>query len=116
MPGRTFHAVGLNHQTAPVSLRERVAFDDAALPAALAALRALPGVQEVVLLSTCNRTELYAVTDGNSEMLADWLATHPHDSTERAASAGQGLRDYFYRHRGVDAVQHLFRVAAGLDS
>ena len=93
-----------------------MAFDDATLPAALTALRALHGVREVVVLSTCNRTELYAVTDDDGDALVDWLATHPHDSAERASGAGQSLRDYFYRHRGVDAVQHLFRVAAGLDS
>ncbi|MEJ7746774.1 MAG: glutamyl-tRNA reductase [Luteimonas sp.] len=106
--GRTFHALGLNHQTAPVSLRERVAFDDAALPAALTALHDLPEVREVALLSTCNRTELYAVTDGDGSSLIDWLATHPQGSAD--------LRAYLYQHRGVDAVQHLFRVAAGLDS
>ncbi|MDQ3057068.1 MAG: glutamyl-tRNA reductase [Pseudomonadota bacterium] len=114
--GHSFHALGLNHQTAPVSLRERVALDDAALPAALTALCALPGVREVVVLSTCNRTELYAVTDGDGDSLVDWLAMHPHDSARQAAEAEHNLRDYFYRHRGVDAVQHLFRVAAGLDS
>ena len=53
--------LGINHQTAPVSLRERVAFSADTVPAALAALRALPPVHEVALLSTCNRTELYAV-------------------------------------------------------
>ncbi|HWI24871.1 MAG TPA: glutamyl-tRNA reductase, partial [Lysobacter sp.] len=56
-------ALGINHQTAPVSLRERVAFNGDALARALAALRSLPQVQEVALLSTCNRTELYAMAD-----------------------------------------------------
>ena len=55
--------LGINHQTAPVSLRERVAFSAATVPAALDALRTLPQVQEVALLSTCNRTELYAVSN-----------------------------------------------------
>ena len=64
--------LGLNHQTAPVELRERVSFAGEALPAALASLRAHPQVEEAVLLSTCNRTELYAVTD-DPDSLNHWL-------------------------------------------
>ena len=100
--------LGINHQTAPVSLRERVAFSGDAIPAALGALRALPSVHEVALLSTCNRTELYAVADDNGDALADWLATHPDDAGD--------LHAYLYRHAEADAVRHLFRVATGLDS
>ncbi|WP_149195984.1 glutamyl-tRNA reductase [Luteimonas suaedae] len=102
-----FHALGINHQSAPVALRERVAFAEHALPGALAALRALPQVREAALLSTCNRTELYAITDDDGQALADWLATHP---------GGDDLHAYLYRHRDADAVRHLFRVATGLDS
>jgi glutamyl-tRNA reductase len=102
-------AIGINHQTAPVELRERVAFADHALPSALAAVRELPGVREAVLLSTCNRTELYAVADDDGRALDAWLATHPGD-------AAGDLRPYLYRHVGTDAVRHLFRVATGLDS
>lgn len=100
-------ALGINHQTAPVALRERVAFGEDALPSALAALHALPQVREVALLSTCNRTELYAVADDDGQALVDWLATHP---------SGSDLRAYLYRHRDGEAVRHLFRVATGLDS
>ncbi|KQZ66696.1 MULTISPECIES: glutamyl-tRNA reductase [unclassified Lysobacter] len=100
--------LGINHQTAPVSLRERVAFSSETVPAALATLRALPQVSEVALLSTCNRTELYAVADDDGRALADWLATHPQDMGD--------LHAYLYRHRDADAVRHLFRVATGLDS
>ena len=109
MPTRpTFHALGVNHQTAPVSLRERLAFDAAALPDALAALRAMPGVQEAAILSTCNRTEIYAIAEGDGTVLRDWLATHPDEA--------MALDAYLYRHRDAEAVRHLFRVAAGLDS
>ena len=101
-------ALGINHQTAPVSLRERVAFADEALPATLAALRALPQVREVALLSTCNRTELYAVTDDAGLALGEWLATHPDGVGD--------LHAYLYRHEDDRAVRHLFRVATGLDS
>ncbi|WP_396616891.1 glutamyl-tRNA reductase [Lysobacter soli] len=100
--------LGINHQTAPVSLRERVAFSAEAVPAALDALKTLPQVQEVALLSTCNRTELYAVSNDDGQALADWLATHPDDIGD--------LHAYLYRHRDADAVRHLFRVATGLDS
>ena len=100
--------LGINHQTAPVSLRERVAFSSETVPAALAALRALPQVSEVALLSTCNRTELYAVAEDDGQALADWLATHPDDAGD--------LHAYLYRHRDAEAVRHLFRVATGLDS
>lgn len=100
--------LGINHQTAPVSLRERVAFSADTVPAALDAIRTLPQVQEVALLSTCNRTELYAVSNDDGQALADWLATHPDDVGD--------LHAYLYRHRDADAVRHLFRVATGLDS
>ena len=101
-------ALGINHQTAPVDLRERVAFDSGMLAPALAALHALPQVREVALLSTCNRTELYAYADDDGSALADWLATHPEASGD--------LHAYLYTHRDGDAARHLFRVAAGLDS
>jgi len=105
------HVLGLNHQTAPVSLRERVSFSGDATVAGLAALRALPQVREAALLSTCNRTEIYAVTDDDGSALADWLATHPGDT-----GAEPALHGYLYRHTDADAVRHLFRVATGLDS
>ena len=101
-------ALGINHQTAPVDLRERVAFDSDMLAPALAALRALPQVREVALLSTCNRTELYAYADDDGRALSDWLATHP--------DANDDLHAYLYTHRDGEAARHLFRVAAGLDS
>ncbi|GAB2513748.1 glutamyl-tRNA reductase [Pseudoxanthomonas sangjuensis] len=100
----TLWVLGLNHQTAPVGLRERVAFGGAALPAALSSLRALSQVDEAALLSTCNRTELYAVAD-DADALARWLTAH-----------AAGLDAYLYRHSDADAVRHLFRVATGLDS
>ncbi|NLW97473.1 glutamyl-tRNA reductase [Luteimonas wenzhouensis] len=103
----TLYALGINHQTAPVALREQVAFAERDVPAALADLRALPGVREVALLSTCNRTELYASADDDAA-LARWLASH---------RGGDGdLHGYLYRHAGDGAARHLFRVACGLDS
>ncbi|GAB2511236.1 glutamyl-tRNA reductase [Lysobacter humi (ex Lee et al. 2017)] len=103
-----FHVIGLNHETAPVDVREKVAFAGDALGTALGELQRLPAVREVALLSTCNRTELYAETDDDGAVLADWLA--------QRSQAGTGLLPYLYRHRDTDAVRHLFRVATGLDS
>lgn len=103
-----FHVIGLNHQTAPVDLRERVAFSGDAVGTALAELRALGAVREVALLSTCNRTELYADADDDGTALADWLA--------RRSEVGADLHAYLYRHQDDEAVRHLFRVATGLDS
>ena len=95
-------ALGINHQTAPVALRERVAFAEHALPETLRSLRAMPEVREAALLSTCNRTELYAVADDGGEALARWLALRPDAD----------LSAYLYVHQGGDAARHLFRVAS----
>ncbi|HTA64558.1 MAG TPA: glutamyl-tRNA reductase [Xanthomonadaceae bacterium] len=103
-------ALGLNHQTAPIALREKVAFAPEALPEALASLRAVAGVQEAALLSTCNRTELYARIEPQAEpALVRWLAEH-HELGIAELDA------YLYRHADAAAVRHLFRVATGLDS
>lgn len=98
--------LGLNHRTAPIEVRERIVFDAARLPAALASLRALPGMQEALIVSTCNRTELYCV-GGDPGAIGAWLAE---------ASGGIPLADCLYRIEGADAVRHAFSVAAGLDS
>ncbi|MEE7567372.1 glutamyl-tRNA reductase, partial [Xanthomonas sp. Kuri4-3] len=100
----TLWVLGLNHQTAPVDLRERAAFAGEALPRALESLRALPDVNEAALLSTCNRTELYAIA-GDARALVGWLDAQ-----------APGLGDYLYQHHDAAAVRHLFRVATGLDS
>ncbi len=104
--------LGINHQTAPVALREKVAFAPEALGPALSSLHALPEISEVVLLSTCNRTEVYAQVEGSELALVEWLSTHPGSGS----APGPELRAYLYRHSDADAVRHLFRVASGLDS
>ncbi|MEM1230001.1 MAG: glutamyl-tRNA reductase [Pseudomonadota bacterium] len=103
-------AYGLNHQTAPIDLRERVAFPEEQLPDALHKLRqTLPAVSEVAILSTCNRTELYCATEAGDDDLTRWLA-----SERRIAEVE--LRGITYRHWDGDAARHLIRVASGLDS
>jgi glutamyl-tRNA reductase len=103
-------ALGLNHLTAPLDLRERVAFAPAATPAALNDLAQQPGVNEALILSTCNRTELYVDVEAGAEDLPQrWLLDH-HQLT------GRRLDEFLYRHQENAAVRHLFRVATGLDS
>ena len=104
-------ALGLNHTTAPVDLREQVAFDASRLPEALHHLRtAFAGVREGAILSTCNRTELFLAVDGASEPdIVQWLAEfHGGDATVLAPDV--------YRFHELRAEQHMMRVAAGLDS
>jgi glutamyl-tRNA reductase len=105
-----FIALGLNHQTAPLALRETVAVTAEQLPSALNSLKALPGVNEATVLSTCNRTEIYAqIEPGGDAQLRQWLSERHHVSNDV-------LQTYFYQHDDDNAVKHLFRVAAGLDS
>jgi glutamyl-tRNA reductase len=87
-------------------VRERIVFDAARLPLALASLAAQPGVQEALILSTCNRTELYCAVADGSTPLSGWLA----------GEAGFPLADSLYRAEEAAAVRHVFAVAAGLDS
>ena len=101
--------VGLNHMTAPMSCRERVAVPKERLGAALREVMALGGLEEAVLLSTCSRIEIVAAScepARAASSLGDWLRARG------GADAGGGL----YVKTGLDAVKHLFRVTAGLDS
>ncbi|MBX3330491.1 MAG: glutamyl-tRNA reductase [Nitrospira sp.] len=105
--------VGLSHKTAPVEIRERLAVPESRLGEALSRLCSYPGVKEGVLLSTCNRVEVYSVVDDIEtgygriqEFLAD---THLSLSSEQ-------LTPHLYWHTGDRAIGHLFRVAASLDS
>jgi glutamyl-tRNA reductase len=104
---------GLNHKTAPVEVRERLAVNAAELPQALGALRACPGVDEVMLLSTCNRVEVLAQSGSGKP-----LDPEPVIAT-LAGMRGldmHSLLPHFYTHRGEEALRHLFRVASSLDS
>ncbi len=94
--------LGINHKNAPLALREQLAFAETSLPQTLAELKSLPAVNEAVLLSTCNRTEIY--TDlAALPAIAAWFR-----------GKSQVLEPYIYRD--IDAVTHLMRVASGLDS
>lgn len=103
-------AVGLNHNTAPVTLRERVNIGPEAVPEALAGLRAVSGAEEAAILSTCNRTEVYcALGDGDPAAVVDWFQSY-HQLPD------QQIRPHLYSHPNASAVKHVMRVASGLDS
>jgi glutamyl-tRNA reductase len=104
-------AVGLSHRTAPVELRECLDFARGGVESALDALSARAIAHEVVVLSTCNRAEVYAVGDGDAT--ADALMRF--FSEYHGVAPGQ-IAEHLYVERGRDAARHLFRVAAGLDS
>ena len=104
-------ALGLNHVTAPLAVREQVAFDLIGLPRALQDLLRRDGLREAAILSTCNRTELYCAAERPDSLspAMDWLAEyHALPATE--------VHPYLYAHPQQDAVRHMFRVASGLDS
>ncbi|TNC88047.1 MAG: glutamyl-tRNA reductase [Thalassolituus sp.] len=103
-------ALGINHKTAPVAVRERVAFDPAGMPDVLKNLRALDCVSEVVVLSTCNRTEIYCTADDRCpDLIGHWL--------EQNQEIGRtDLEASLYSLENDDAVSHTMRVASGLDS
>lgn len=103
-------AVGLNHKVAPVQIREAVAFSGEQVPTALAALGA--SCAEAVVLSTCNRTELYAAGE-DAAGLATTLVQFLSNFHRVAESA---LIPYLYSHSDREAMRHLFAVACGLDS
>jgi glutamyl-tRNA reductase len=103
---------GLNHTSAPLSMRERVAMPVELLKPALGALRSAFGgaVREAAILSTCNRTEVYCAAEPQVvEQLPAWLA-------DINSIDAHDLRPHVYRHQQDDAVRHAFRVASGLDS
>ncbi len=103
-------ALGINHKTAPVALREQVAFAPEQLPEALRELTTLTSISDAVILSTCNRTELYFNGSANqAEQVIAWLAQfHAVNATE--------LQPHLYLHQDNAAAEHLMQVAAGLDS
>jgi glutamyl-tRNA reductase len=104
-----FQLIGVNHKTAPVEVRERLAITESRLPEAVRSLAAHPGVAEGMILCTCNRVELLAQTTNGSADLRGFL----RDYFELQADC---LEPHLYEYREKDAVRHLFRVTASLDS
>lgn len=106
----TLLTLGLNYQTAPVAVREKLAFPADILSAALQDLLCVKGVSEAAILSTCNRTEFYCTTQSeNPNVLIDWIAQNKQLQAKE-------LSPYFYSHSDDATIRHIFRVACGLDS
>jgi glutamyl-tRNA reductase len=103
---------GLSHHTAPVEVRERLAFEEKTLPDALTRLTQRPGMVEGMILSTCNRVEVAVTTDGHAdarESLDNFLA-------EARSVEPAWVSPYLYHYNDQDAIRHMFRVASSLDS
>lgn len=104
----TILTYGINHKTAPISIREKWSFDDTQAFNALQDIRQKSAMNEAVILSTCNRTEIYTLEE-NRSALESWLK-------QREPFRHAELQQYSYAYQGLDAVQHVMRVASGLDS
>jgi glutamyl-tRNA reductase len=101
--------LGLNHNTAPVEIREQVVFAGDEVARALVRLTEIDGVDEAVLLSTCNRTEFYIITsDGGRDRLRDWL--------QLDRNLDPRFEESLFTLDAEEAIRHIFRVACGLDS
>jgi glutamyl-tRNA reductase len=103
-------SLGINHLTAPVDIREKVAFAPEQVTQALKELQDIPAVNESVIVSTCNRTEIYCDASSDcSEVITHWLTAH-HGINQNS------LSPFIYTHIDQEVTRHLFRVASGLDS
>jgi glutamyl-tRNA reductase len=106
--------LGINHKTAPLELRERLAFTPQSLPEALLSLKKLDHVEEASILSTCNRTEIYCAlsenqSEDNDQKIVQWF------SQFHGLNAGQ-LKEHLYIHSHEETIRHAMEVACGLDS
>jgi glutamyl-tRNA reductase len=105
----SFHLIGVNHKTAPVEVRERLAIPESRLPEAMRRLAEHPGVEEGLILCTCNRVEVLAQTQNGHVDLHSFLGEYFRVDPEK-------LQPHLYEYREQEAVRHLFRVASSLDS
>ena len=104
-----FQLIGVNHKSAPLELRERLAIPESRLPDTCRDLNAYPGIEEGMIISTCNRVEIVAHTTNGHADLRGFLHDHFHLTADE-------LDAHLYEFREKDAVRHLFRVASSLDS
>lgn len=106
----TLLSIGINYNTAPLSIRERLAYPAEILTASLQELWRLKGISEAAILSTCNRTEFYCKLAGdNRQIIIDWIAAN------RQLPPAE-FTPYLYSHCDSQLIRHMFRVACGLDS
>ncbi len=114
-PKNQLVCLGLNYRTTPVEVRERVAFPEAKVPEAVQQVRSLPGFEESVVLSTCNRVEIYSThTHYKAHAAHDELVNYLVQRFELAPEQAEAL--VTYKLDADEAARHLFRVVSGLDS
>lgn len=102
--------IGISHHTAPIEIREKVAIARSQLGSRASDLKSMSGIEEVLILGTCNRTEIYCLSsESGLNTLKGWI----HETND--LNPGE-LDEHFYSHHGEDAARHLIRVASGLDS
>src|SRR3954463_9380505 len=107
--------LGLNHRTTPLELREKLAFAQGKQAEAAQQITTLPGLEESVVLSTCNRVELYcAATEQEASQPLDTLGDYLLNHFDLTPAQRQAVTCYRLSH--ADAARHLFRVVSGLDS
>jgi len=104
----TFFVIGLSHKTAPIELREQFAVNASSLVPRANGLKLQGDLEEIVLLSTCNRVEIYAASRHETR--------HANSLLQSLCDGSPDLRSHTYLYEGIDAARHLFRVTAGLDS
>ena len=104
----SINILGINHKSAPLDIREKLVFDKDAIPHALNDLKKIDGINEVVLLSTCNRTEIYTESNTDNSKIIEWLNNNQNTVND--------CKPYTYSYHEEKAMSHLFHVASGIDS
>ena len=104
----TINVLGVNHKSAPIDIREKLVFDKHSIPKALDDIKRIEGVNEVVLISTCNRTEIYTENDSDNSKIIRWLS--------ESQDTVKDCEPFMYNYYEEKAIKHLFNVASGVDS
>ena len=104
----TINVLGVNHKSAPIDIREKLVFDKHSIPKALEDIKNIEGVNEVVLISTCNRTEIYTENDIDNSKIIKWLSANQNSVKD--------CEPFMYNYSEEKAIKHLFNVASGVDS
>ena len=102
------NVLGVNHKSAPINIREKLIFDKDSIPRALTEIKKIEGVNGVVLISTCNRTEIYTENNSDNSKIIHWL--------NRNQNMSKDCEPFTYSYYEEKAVKHLFNVASGIDS
>ena len=98
----TINVLGVNHKSAPIDVREKLAFDKNSIPRALDDIKNIEGVNEVVLISTCNRTEIYTENDSDNSKIIKWLNSHQNEIKD--------CEQFMYSYYEEKDIKHIFNV------